>query len=150
MAGVLSSLGQTIMGGARNAAGQFTAPPTVLVQTPFVQTGQIITQGAIQNAQANAQTQNVQRNSMGGLTFTDNAFPAATQAAFGGMGGLGYGVGYGGDSSGASIIIPAEAFYQPVATAPSGGAEDYTGLILVAGMILAVILVISMMNKDRR
>jgi hypothetical protein len=86
--------------------------------------------------------------SMGGLTFSGaNAFPNATQAAFGGMGGLGYGVGYGGNSQGASISVPAQFFSGAQgASAPAGGASDYSGLIVIAGIVLAVILVIAMLG----
>lgn len=89
--------------------------------------------------------------SMGGLTFGENAFPNATQAAFGGMGGLGYGVGYGGNSQGASISVPAQFFSgTQSAAAPAGAATNYTGLIVITGIILAVILVIAMIgNKPR-
>jgi hypothetical protein len=85
--------------------------------------------------------------SMGGLTFGANAFPTATQAAFGGMGGLGYGVGYGGNSQGASISVPAQFFGAQSAAAPAGGATgSSSGLIVIAGIILAVILVIAMLG----
>jgi hypothetical protein len=94
--------------------------------------------------------------SMGGISFGANAFPTATQAAFGGMGGLGYGVGYGGSSQGASISVPATFFGTGAAAgAPAGqGSTNLTGLIVIAGIILAVILVIGMMggkhHKGRR
>jgi hypothetical protein len=82
---------------------------------------------------------------MGGITFANNAFPNASQAAFGGMGGAGYGVGYGGQSSGASItFVPAGS---QAAMAPSGeGSTDMTSLIMIAGIILAVILVVAMIG----
>jgi hypothetical protein len=85
---------------------------------------------------------------MGGITFGENAFPTATQAAFGGMGGLGYGVGYGGNSQGASISVPAQFFSgSNAAAAPTGTATNYTGLIVIAGIILAVILVVAMLGS---
>jgi hypothetical protein len=86
--------------------------------------------------------------SMGGLTFGANAFPTATQAAFGGMGGLGYGVGYGGNSQGASISVPAQFFGGATsAAAPTGSATgSSSGMIVIAGIVLAVILVIAMLG----
>jgi len=82
---------------------------------------------------------------MGGITFGQNAFPNASQAAFGGMGGTGYGIGYGGSSSGAGItFVPATS---QAAAAPSGeGSTDFTSLIMIAGIILAVILVVAMLS----
>jgi hypothetical protein len=158
MAGAIASLGNLVTGGVKSAfqSGINLTPraTTVLPATFLTQTGQVVKQGAVSNAQAQAvlQSQPQQGSSMGSLVFSgDNAFPSATQAAFGGMGGLGVGVGYGGNSEGASIIIPADAFYQSSAAAPSGGAEDYTALILIAGMILATILIVGMIgNKNRR
>jgi hypothetical protein len=85
-------------------------------------------------------------SAMGGITFGQNAFPNASQAAFGGMGGTGYGIGYGGSSSGAGItFVPATS--QAAAAAPSGeGSMDVTSLIMIAGIILAVILVVAMLS----
>jgi hypothetical protein len=87
--------------------------------------------------------------SMGSLMFSgENAFPNATQAAFGGMGGAGYGVGYGGQSQGASIMFqPAGNQAAAAAAAPSGGASDYSGLLVIAGIVLAVVLVIAMLGS---
>jgi hypothetical protein len=157
MAGAIASLGNLVTGGVKSAfqSGINLTPRTtnVLPATFVTQTGQVVKQGAVNNAQAQAtiQSQPQQGTTMGSVNFGPNAFPGATQAAFGGMGGLGVGVGYGGNSEGASIIIPADAFYQSSATAPSGGAEDYTALILIAGMILATILIVGMIgNKNRR
>jgi hypothetical protein len=86
--------------------------------------------------------------SMGSLNFSGaNAFPNATQAAFGGMGGLGYGVGYGGNSQGASISVPAQFFGGAAsAAAPTGTASNSSGMIVIAGIVLAVILVIAMLG----
>ena len=91
--------------------------------------------------------------SMGGLNFSGaNAFPAATQAAFGGMGGMGYGVGYGGTSQGASITFtPASTQPQaaPTASAPSGGATDYTAYIIIAAaVIIGLVVVMAIAGKE--
>jgi hypothetical protein len=159
MAGVIASLGNLVTGGAKSAfqtgANLMPRQSNALPNNTFLtQTGQAVRQGAVSNVQAQAtiQTQPQQGTTMGSLVFSGpNAFPNATQAAFGGMGGMGYGVGYGGSSEGASIIIPAEAFYQTPAAAPAGGASNYTGLVLIAGMVLVVVLVIGMMgNKNWR
>jgi hypothetical protein len=84
----------------------------------------------------------------GNLTFGEGAFPAATQAAFGGMGGSGTGIGYGGFAQGATITIGAPVINVPSqASAPSGVGGDYTGLILIAGVIMVSILIISMLYR---
>jgi hypothetical protein len=88
------------------------------------------------------------QSAMGGLTFGEGAFPGATQAAFGGMGGAGYGVGYGGQSQGASIMFqPAGNQAAAAAQAPAGGAMDTSGILVIGGIILAVIVVIALLGS---
>ena len=81
--------------------------------------------------------------SMGGVSFGSGAFPNATQAAFGGMGGLG--VGLGGQATGGSISVPANFFSgqaaTPTAAAPAGLGMD-SNTIIIAAIVLVVLLAV--------
>jgi hypothetical protein len=86
----------------------------------------------------------------GSLNFGEGAFPAATQAAFGGMGGSGTGIGYGGFAQGATITIGAPVINMPAAaSAPSGMGGDTTGTILIIGVIMTAILIIAIIYGRR-
>jgi hypothetical protein len=86
----------------------------------------------------------------GSINFSGpNAFPAATQAAFGGMGGSGSGVGYGGFAQGATITIGAPIINVPsAASAPSGLGGDMS-TILIGGVVMAAVLIIALLYRRR-
>ena len=97
-------------------------------------------------AAASSPSGTTQNSDMGGLNFGEGAFPNATQAAFGGMGGQG--LGYGGFAQGATVSvtgptinIPAQ---QQVSPAPSGSSNS---MIIIGAAIMLVILAIVIMGR---
>ena len=124
------------------SAASSTASPTHAASPATSSTASKATPSASKSASSASQSPTSAMNS---LVFGNDAFPNATQAAFG-MGGQGYG--YGGFAQGATVSVTGPTINVPAqqtASAPTG--MESMPMVLIGGMLLIVIIIVMAMRR---